>query len=67
MAALSTLTVCKMKKNTENSVFMGFSNFKQLVIIGVNEQKMSTNGYGHGMARAASHAGELFHTRDERS
>ncbi|CAJ0591889.1 unnamed protein product [Cylicocyclus nassatus] len=26
----------------------------------VNEQKMSTNGYGHGMARAASHAGSWY-------
>lgn len=26
----------------------------------VNEEKMSTNGYGHGMARAASHAGSWY-------
>ncbi|KAK6037565.1 hypothetical protein COOONC_24930 [Cooperia oncophora] len=25
-----------------------------------DEEKMSTNGYGHGMARAASHAGSWY-------
>ncbi|EYC14652.1 hypothetical protein Y032_0040g327 [Ancylostoma ceylanicum] len=36
------------------------ATIQKTIIIEVNEEKMSTNGYGHGMARAASHAGECF-------
>lgn len=33
-----------------------------LFVVDSTEEKMSTNGYGHGMARAASHAGTMTAT-----